>query len=102
MNPGPIPVICPFCIFSPVEYSLEVSPTKLAIFLPLVNRVRSSPSSRTNLIAVSQPILREAAGDGIGVMVALLLTELLQGVSKRNLVNPELFQLGEQDVETDA
>ncbi len=56
MNPGPMPVMCPFYIRSAVEYSLGVSPTKLAIFLPLVNRVRSSPSSRTNLIAVSQPI----------------------------------------------
>ena len=56
MNPGPMPVICPLCSVSPVESSLQVSPTKLAIFFPLVNRERSSPSSRTRRMAVNQPI----------------------------------------------
>ena len=56
MNPGPMPVMRPLCMVSPVESSLHVSPTKLAIFFPLVNRERSSPSSRTSLMAVNQPI----------------------------------------------
>jgi hypothetical protein len=56
MNPEPMPVMRPFRSVSPEEYSLEVSPTKLAIFLVLVKRERSSPSSRTGLIAVHQPI----------------------------------------------
>ena len=55
MNPGPIPVILPFQVASPVEYSLGVSPTKLAIFFPLVKRLRS-PNSKTSLIAVNHPI----------------------------------------------
>jgi hypothetical protein len=56
MNPDPMPVMPPFATVSPVEYSLKVSPTKLAIFFPLVKRDRSSPSSRINLIAVNHPI----------------------------------------------
>ena len=56
MKPEPIPVIRPFRSVSPDEYSLEVSPVKLAIFFPLVKRERSSPSSRTSLIALNQPI----------------------------------------------
>jgi hypothetical protein len=56
MNPEPMPVMRPLCSVSPVESSLHVSPTKLAIFFPLVKRERSSPSSRTNLIALNQPI----------------------------------------------
>lgn len=56
INPEPIPVMLPFETVSPVEYSLQVSPTKLAIFFPLVKRDRSSPISRTNRIAVNHPI----------------------------------------------
>ena len=52
MNPEPMPVMRPLCTVSPVESSLQVNPTKLAIFFPLVNRERSSPSSRTSRIAV--------------------------------------------------
>jgi hypothetical protein len=81
MNPEPMPVMRPLCSVSPVESSLEVSPTKLAIFFPLPKRERSSPSSRTNLIAVNQPILRETAGDGKSFVVALLVAELSEGSS---------------------
>jgi hypothetical protein len=56
MNPEPIPVMRPFRVVSPEEFSLHVSPTKLASFFPLVKRERSSPSSRTSLMAVNQPI----------------------------------------------
>lgn len=56
MNPDPIPVMRPFRSVSPDEYSLHVSPTKLAIFFPVVNYERSSPSSRISLMAVNQPI----------------------------------------------
>ena len=56
MNPEPMPVIFPFLVDSPVEYSPGVSPTKPAIFLALAKRVRSSPSSRTSLMAVNHPM----------------------------------------------
>ena len=56
MNPEPMPVIRPFRSVSPVECSLQVSPTKLAIFFPLVKWERSSPSSSTSLIAVNHPM----------------------------------------------
>lgn len=56
MNPEPMPVMRPFRSVSPVEYSLHVSPTKEAIFLPVVKRERSSPNSSTSLIAVNHPI----------------------------------------------
>ena len=56
INPDPIPVMRPLATVSPVEYSLQVSPTKLAILFPLVKRERFSPSSRTNRIAVNHPI----------------------------------------------
>ncbi len=56
MNPDPMPVMRPFRSVSPDEYSLHVSPTKLAIFFPLVKCERSSPNSRTSLIAVNHPI----------------------------------------------
>ena len=56
MNPEPIPVMRPFRSVSPEECSLEVSPTKLAIFFALVKWERSSPSSSTSLMAVNQPI----------------------------------------------
>ena len=37
MNPDPIPVIRPFTSVSPDQFSLQVSRTKLAIFLPVWN-----------------------------------------------------------------
>jgi len=55
-NPDPMPVMPPFCSVSPDEYSLQVSPTKLAIFFPVVKWERSSPSSRISLIAVNHPM----------------------------------------------
>ena len=38
MSPEPMPVMRPLRSVSPVEYSLQVSPTKEAIFFPLVKR----------------------------------------------------------------
>jgi len=55
-NPDPMPVMRPFRSVSPDEYSLHVSPMKLAIFFPVVKCERSSPSSRISLIAVAHPI----------------------------------------------
>ena len=56
MNLEPMPVIWPFHSVCPEEYSLQVKPTKLAIFFPLVKWERSSPSSMTRRIAVNQPM----------------------------------------------
>jgi hypothetical protein len=56
MNPEPMPVMLPFLVVSPVEYSLHVSPTKLAIFFPLAKCERSSPSSNTSRTAVNHPM----------------------------------------------
>ena len=98
MNPDPMPVIRPFTSVPPDECSLQVSPTKLAIFLPVVKWERSSPISRMSLIAVNQPM----PGRLRAISKAFLYRSLRQSLrraARKDVGESRLLKLGEKDIQ---